>query len=474
LKQRARDPSDRVRQEAVRSLAELRHLEAWKLVLAALADPESRVADEAEMALGKLAPALDAPEPKLRELVLGKEGFGKNDEWVRLRIAGALGAAGLALDAPSWNRLLGDKSVRVRRAACSSAERAALGQRLGDERPQLARALERLVATERSAEVRAAALCALAAVDGARASQLVNLALEQDAVELRAAAAHLSEHLPAADRDETLAQLLADAAPSVRAVALREQAMRPGAQVARLLAGRLSGEDSLRLRWAIVELLRSWSDARYGLDPRPWQEWAAKLAPDWRPALRTREPDPPESRSQVLGMPVLSQRICFLIDLSGSIWQQRADGRTRKSALDAELRRTLEALDEAVHFNLVPYTSAPVAWQPRLTPATRANVVKALEFFESRRDQGVGDFWSALEFAFADPEVDSVVMVGDGAPSGGKRWNLDHMASQFVELNRFRGVTLDAVLIDAKGQLAQKWRRLCGPSGGRVLEVNMP
>ncbi len=459
------------RQEALRALPAVQSLEAWKLVVDALDDPEPRVADAAELALEQLTPSKDAPEKALRALLAGKQGLESRDEWVRTRIAGALGACQLSLEGTSWDRLLNDQQASVRRAACWSIERQAEASKLGDERGVQKRALEKLMKTERDAETRAAAVCALLALDSARLEELLKLTLTAKEPALRSAAALCARYSERDKRQTVLEKLCADPDAGVRAVALEQLRAKASVASAQFLARRLGEESSLRQRWSVVEVLRAWSGKRYGLDPRPWQDWSQALAADWGPEASAPTKDEDESQSRILGLAIRSERIAFLVDMSGSVWKRDTQGKTIKERLDGELKATLESLPETARFNLIPYTATPLPWQERLAPAKPAEVAKALAWFESRKDQGQGDFWSALDVALQDPEVDTIVMLGDGAPSGGRRWNLDLMARLFAERNRFRRVTLDAVLIGGRGFLTDKWRALCAASHGRVIEV---
>jgi len=152
---------------------------------------------------------------------------------------------------------------------------------------------------------------------------------------------------------------------------------------------------------------------------------------------------------------------------------QKPDGRTRKELVDEELRKALEALPESTRFNVIPYTATAVPWQKSLVPAERKNVAKALEWFVGRKDTGTGDLWGALQLALADPAVDTLVVLSDGAPSGGRRWNLGLMKQLFAEQNRFRRVELDAVLADASGWLAREWDEMCAATGGRTLQIQL-
>ena len=126
-----------------------------------------------------------------------------------------------------------------------------------------------------------------------------------------------------------------------------------------------------------------------------------------------------------------------------------------------------------MRFNLIPYTKQPLPWEKRLVEATSANVEKAVAWFRGLRDTGKGNVGAAFELAFSDPEIDTLLLFSDGAPTGGEHWNLELIAELFAERNRFRHLVLDAVIVDAKKPIAEHWRTICEQSGGRMLPVDM-
>jgi hypothetical protein len=170
---------------------------------------------------------------------------------------------------------------------------------------------------------------------------------------------------------------------------------------------------------------------------------------------------------------VLSDRVAFLVDFSGSVWEMQADGSSGKEQAARALRRALEALDDEARFNVVPYADAPVPWKKALALATRANVRKALDFFEGCGAYGKGDLWAALLFALGDADVDTIVVLTDGSPSGGLHWNLALIGDLFAHENRYRSVVLDAVLVRAKPHIAEKWKVMCEASGGQARRAEM-
>lgn len=172
-------------------------------------------------------------------------------------------------------------------------------------------------------------------------------------------------------------------------------------------------------------------------------------------------------------MPILSTRIAILIDLSGSIWMLRANGRTRKELVDQKLREALMSLPEKTLFNVIPYTGTPRPWQEELMPATKQNVQAAARFFEETKDQGTGNFWDAAMLALEDPEVDTLLVLFDGVPTGGARYQPDLIALLFLEWNRTRQVVLDTILVDAPPRIRRPWQELSEATGGLSIAIEL-
>ncbi len=463
-RQALRSNNDRQRQEALRTLAELGSEEAWELVLDTLADPEPRIADEAQLVLEEVTAEFD-------ELLFGKSGLGQKRGLVALRVAEALGRRSVPLDQTLWLKALRHKDAEVRRSLLWSLER--LGEDASGEHDKLAGALEKLAARDKDELARAHAWLALAALDPEIAGRSLEARLRDKSPAARAACAMRIELAADDGQLRMLRTLAGDETHIVRLRTFEAFARRNDREGPRGLASALEQEQGQRLSWRIVELLQDLSGRKDGRNARAWQHWADSLPADWTPANKTPERDYGERTVAFVGMPVLSDRIAFLVDFSGSMWEERADGRTRKQAVDVEMRRVLEHLPEGARFNLIPFVSTPTLWQKSLTQATPKSIKKALTFFEKHKAQGKGNYWDAMLTALADPQTDTIMILGDGAPSGGTRWNLKLMGPLFTHANRFRGVFVDAILIDTKGRLRGYWEELTAASGGRLIVVNL-
>ena len=180
-----------------------------------------------------------------------------------------------------------------------------------------------------------------------------------------------------------------------------------------------------------------------------------------------------DTRVALAGLNVVSDRVCFLIDLSGSVWQTKVGDKTRKELLDERLRAALGALPETTRFNVIPYTNDPIPWEKQLVPATKANVARATAEFEHCHQSGRGNFYDAAQLALCDPELDTLVALTDGVPTGGHRWNLDLMIELLVAQNRFRHVAFDSVLVDAPKSRAKQWATLAERTGGRSVVAEL-
>lgn len=458
------------RAEAVEELARVGSDGAWELVLGALGDERGEVADAAQLALAGLE------SPRSLERLGGPAGLRAPEALVRARVAEALGRLRQP-QARLLERALGDEEAEVRRMAAWSLERLATGGRLPAElREEFTPRLVRAARGERDGLARVRFLAALRALDARAARGPIDEATRDRSALLRGAAARLLE--PSFTPDEALQRLrpaVLDEVFTVRRLALEALAGLGTKGAATLLVERLGKEGEERLLVRSVELLQGLSGKKHRRDLRPWNDWLASLPSDWRAVARGAPPaqDGAERSSAALaGLPIVSKRIAILIDLSGSIWNVRPDGRTKKQVVDETLRKALESLPADTRFNLIPYTGQPIPWKERLATASSAAVRSAAGWFEDRRENGSGNFWDAALLALEDPEVDTLLVLFDGAPTGGHRHRLELIAPLFLERNLGRGVTLDLVLVDASKKLQRLWGELATATGGRTVNVS--
>jgi HEAT repeat protein len=483
LGQALRDGRPEARRSAVRALARDGSREAWLLVMEALADPASEVGDAAQLALAGVA-----DERVLADL-LGRAGLRAKGAVVRERAAEAVGRLTLAVDAVELVKGL-DGEPEETRLLLWSIERLSRAGKLAGERERAAAALEREARGARDGGVRAAAVVALAAVAGgagaearASAAQVIERGYDDRDPRVRCAVLMAAAGLDPPRALACLRRGTADGAWSVRVAAVEGLAgLRSLAGVLALVAA-LERETAPLVRDALVLALQRLSGLKHRADPRPWRDWAQGLPPDWRPGLGLSTPREPQaggaaaagrSATSFVGLPVTSLHVCFLIDFSGSMWMPMADGRLPKEQVDVRMREVLEGLPEDAWFNVIPFAHEAAPWSEELVQARRASVRRAVEDFEACQLRGKGNFYAAAVLALEDPDVDTVVTLTDGVPTGGVHSDMDLIVPLLLERNRFRRVRFDAVLVDAPGGARRRWEELSRASGGRCLAVDQP
>lgn len=453
---------------AVRGLARLGQEKAWGLVLDALADPAGEVADTAQWVLGQ------SDDPEVVERLLGREGLASREPVVRMRAAEALGRVGAPVEADDLVRGLKVREPETRRAVLQAVELlAGRGGLAGDPARRLAPAVRRAT-RDRDPRVRGEALQALVELDPGEARGLASRWLAKEDPAPRCAVLARAEELELT-LDELARAAAADSIP-VRTAAVDALVRRGTREACGVLVDRLEAEAELRLSWRIVAGLRRLSGRKDRRDPRPWRLWAQGLPEDWRAPAGSAPAGAEASvdRSSALaGLPILSERLCFLIDLSGSMWRSREGERSRKEVVDERLRACLEGLPETTEFNLIPFTAEALPWRPEVVDARPRHVEEAAAWFEACDARGAGDFWEAFQLALADPRVDTVVLLGDGEPTGGLRYVLDLLPSLVEAENLGRQVAVDSILVDAKGKTRRTWEEIARRTGGRSVVVDL-
>jgi HEAT repeat protein len=457
------------RRSTVKKLAALDTKPAWHLVIAALEDKEPEVADEAQMALGAVK------DPALVDELLGRRGLGAQDAWVRLRVAESFGRMSIEIDGLRIARELSPRTPEVSRTLLWSIDRLLAAKHLGGDRKKLTKAVVDLYECPVDPGLRGAALVTLSGLDYFTAEPLVRDAMKNRERTLRSAAVAATRGWIEQECLSVAQQLLDDPEQCVRAAAIENLQQLSTRESILSLVRWMDLEKRSRLRWQILDFLQRRSGLKHGFDRAAWEAWAGTVQGRWTTGSGSETASVALGDTQVgfAGLNLISDRVCFLIDLSGSVWTSKVGDKTRKEIVDEQLRAALQALPSGTSFNVIPYTSQPIPWERRLVPSTPANVKRAIEWFERCHRSGRGNYFDAVQLALLDPDVDTIVALSDGAPTGGHRWNLELMVELLVEQNRFRKVAFDSVLVDAKRAQQMRWADLAQRTGGRAIVAKL-
>lgn len=165
-------------------------------------------------------------------------------------------------------------------------------------------------------------------------------------------------------------------------------------------------------------------------------------------------------------IPVVSSRIAFLVDRSGSMAAPLGGTdkkRTRLAEAKNQLVRVVEALPDKTMFNVVVYETNVAPMWDELRKCSAENRKEAIEKAEKIALGGGTNIFDALERALADPKVDTIYLLTDGQPSAGRIVDPEQILDEVQRLNRTRQVVIHCIGLGIDSDLL---RRLSEISGG--------
>ncbi|MDA1195201.1 MAG: VWA domain-containing protein [Planctomycetota bacterium] len=181
-----------------------------------------------------------------------------------------------------------------------------------------------------------------------------------------------------------------------------------------------------------------------GWDPEDWKRWWKSRA-DLPAEIKA---EPSSSRTTYYGLQVYSDRVLFIVDLSGSMafpWGAET-AKTRIGVAKAELLRALKSLDEKTLFNVIVFSDDVRPWRKNgevlATEDAKARVVEWVEkTFE--KPKGGTFMHAALETAFEqNPQVDTIFLLTDGLATDGEPIVPEAILASVNRWSRFRRVVV--------------------------------
>ena len=210
-----------------------------------------------------------------------------------------------------------------------------------------------------------------------------------------------------------------------------------------------------------------------GRTPARWQAWwraegATFELPSYEDALlaeqaRNRNHDRGGTRSSFYGLEIVSKRVCFILDISGSMMGARIE------AAKGELTAALERYPEGDLFNIIFYSTDVFPWRDKLVEMTKRNRTGSLEYVGRQTAAGGTAIYDALEAAFDDPLIDTIYLLSDGIPSAGKIVDPAGIRQEVARWNTARKVRIHTISLGGQGAKLLRW--LSKDSGGRFKVV---
>jgi hypothetical protein len=194
------------------------------------------------------------------------------------------------------------------------------------------------------------------------------------------------------------------------------------------------------------------------------------------------------------GITTESQRVLFLLDLSGSMNFSmiardnptdtpgvppdlpRGKEQSRLEAAKVDLARALGGLREGAVFNLVLYASDVWTWQDELVEMEGTQRVDVQEYVGSLRASGGTNIYGALRTALEiagvkggeewdSPRIDTLFLLTDGRPSVGLTTQPDEILAYVREKNRSGGIVIHTIGLSG-AQDAYLLSELAAQNGG--------
>ncbi len=430
----------------------------------------TRVDVPLELAFGIADLLVALRDPKIDALALKSLGDGKASEKLfTMRIASAL-------EDPRVDKALLELSEDRDQAVVLEAI-STMGKRAN---PSFAPRLEELLAQSEDERVLAAAIDALGVLQGSDAAwqeRLLPLARSEREL-LRNAALQamgrtrderfLPSLMAALDHDVWSTRLAA-----ARAIEELRAVEGIGGLVQRL------GKEEGRVRVEFSDIMWRLTGLPFRSDPAQWKRWweteGASFQIPSAEEVRKRERAMEERRlkqvtktSTFFGVRVISHRVCFVIDISGSMEEPlggggQERGETRLQAAKRELIACLEALEPGTFFNLVPFSDGVSAWKPRAHEFTSATLTEAKEFVDRLGARGGTNIHGGLRTAFEDSNVDTIYFLSDGEPSVGEIIDPLGIRLAVESWNEHRGIEIHTIALGDRFPLLE-W--LAEDSGG--------
>ncbi len=439
--------SSAVQADAVAAWRAQGGVEAVKVLLPAAANVEAEVRAAIAEALGTVE------GDKAAEAVY--EGLRDPSRLIRLAAVGALAGLRHARAMQHLDTALRDREVEVRLAAVDA---------IAARRDRKSEDVLRREAQKSEGETVFAAIRALGGYPSEEALKLLGKLATQGGVETRVTALETLGDLARPDSVPFFAQALKSREWPVRVVAVRQLARLKAKESVDLLVERMPREEG-RLLGEIAEALRRLTGKGPISSPVHWKDWWAVN----RETFAFGAAEAPEGGVGVTtyhGVPVISLRIIFCLDFSGSMESPvGAGGETRLAMAKKELSRALSSLDRAAKVNLVFFDDRVEPWMRELVPA-KANLPRALALIDSVKPRGATNVFDTLDLCFQDASVDTVYILSDGEPNMGKFVDAGDILREIRRMNRARQIVIHAISLGPSDLM----RKLAEQNGGQYVE----
>lgn len=244
------------------------------------------------------------------------------------------------------------------------------------------------------------------------------------------------------------------------------------------LLERLELEEGV-LRPVIIRDLELLTGESFGNSTRMWRNWwkdheagfevpSLKKAQEAQAARGARK-DKNATKTTFYGMRIISDRLCFVIDNSGSMLSKTKSGKTRLKAMQDQLTETFGALPDGTLVNMAFFAAKVELWQDELKILNSPSREKAIEMINEIGTGGMTITYEGLMAGLADPRVDTIYLLTDGQPAGGSLPNATDILREIGRVNSVRHVVINCISVGRDSGFLQN---LAGQNHGNYARVD--
>jgi HEAT repeat protein/Mg-chelatase subunit ChlD len=240
-----------------------------------------------------------------------------------------------------------------------------------------------------------------------------------------------------------------------------------------LLIARLAQEQA-RMRQDVLDALAALSGLDLHTD-RQWQDWWQDHADGFAvsaalPAAKRPRTDPDANSTRTYySIPVVSAAVIFVVDRSGSMREKiGTGGSTRLDEAKRQIVRVLQGTPNGHRVGVVAFDGEAQALHDKLVridDKTRAELSVRVEMLRIGRATNVHD---GMQTAFADPDVDTIYLLTDGAPTVGPITDPVELRAAIASWNRTRRIKIHTVSVGTESEFM---RGVAEDAGGKYASV---
>ena len=239
------------------------------------------------------------------------------------------------------------------------------------------------------------------------------------------------------------------------------------------LIERIGKEKDAGLKTENLQLLVKLAGVNMGLVTKDWEKWWQVEGDNFKLGK------PDDGRTRVVatdmtyfGIEVSSKRIAFLVDASKSMQGGagggkkgggrkgkggKGGGRRKKiDVLKEELTGILKKLPPTTAVNIIYFHRTAFSWKDRLQLLKGKGREEAISFVQSLTLELKTAIYDALEMALKDKRVDTIYLLSDGLPIGGKISEPNAILREVRAMNRIRGAKIHCISFGKETEFLKK------------------